>query len=63
VRIEDLEGNPVTLELKHVDWDDAAAEKEGYPHFMLKEINQQPDVIRNTLRGRVEEGSDAVQTS
>lgn len=61
VRIEDLDGNPITLELKHVDWDDAAAEKEGYPHFMLKEINQQPDVIRNTLRGRVEEGSDAVR--
>ncbi len=61
VRIEDLDGNPVTLEVKHVDWDDDAAEKEGYPHFMLKEINQQPDVIRNTLRGRVEEGSDEVR--
>jgi glucosamine--fructose-6-phosphate aminotransferase (isomerizing) len=43
-----------------VDWDDSAAEKEGYPHFMLKEIHQQPDVIRNTLRGRVQEGSDTV---
>ncbi|HQN00753.1 MAG TPA: glutamine--fructose-6-phosphate transaminase (isomerizing), partial [Candidatus Hydrogenedentes bacterium] len=61
VKVEDLAGNPVTLELKHVDWDDAAAEKEGYPHFMLKEIHQQPDVIRNTLRGRVEEGSEEVK--
>ncbi len=61
VRIEDLAGNPVTLDMTHVDWDDAAAEKEGYPHFMLKEIHQQPDVIRNTLRGRVEEGSDEVR--
>jgi glucosamine--fructose-6-phosphate aminotransferase (isomerizing) len=60
-KIEDVHGNPVSLEVKYVDWDDAAAEKEGYPHFMLKEINQQPDVIRNTLRGRVEEGSDAVK--
>jgi len=60
-RIEDIDGNPIELEVKHVDWDDAAAEKEGYPHFMLKEINQQPDVIRNTLRGRVEEGSDMVK--
>ncbi|HOJ32510.1 MAG TPA: glutamine--fructose-6-phosphate transaminase (isomerizing) [Candidatus Hydrogenedentes bacterium] len=59
-RVEDIQGKPVTLTLQHVDWDDAAAEKEGYPHFMLKEINQQPDVIRNTLRGRVEEGSDQV---
>ncbi len=60
-KIEDLQGNPVTLEVKTVDWDDSAAEKEGYPHFMLKEINQQPDVIKNTLRGRVTEGSDTVQ--
>ena len=58
--IEDIHGNPVELEVKHVDWDDAAAEKEGYPHFMLKEINQQPDVIRNTLRGRVSEGAEEV---
>ncbi len=58
--IHDIEGTPVQLEVKTVDWDDAAAEKEGFPHFMLKEINQQPDVIRNTLRGRVEEGSDQV---
>jgi glutamine---fructose-6-phosphate transaminase (isomerizing) len=60
-KIEDIDGNPVELEVKHIDWDDAAAEKEGYPHFMLKEINQQPDVIRNTLRGRVDEGSDEVK--
>ena len=58
-KIEDIHGNPVQLEVKTVDWDDAAAEKEGYPHFMLKEI-QQPNVIRNTLRGRVHEGSDEV---
>jgi len=60
-KIEDIHGNPVQLEVKTVDWDDSAAEKEGYPHFMLKEIHQQPDVIRNTLRGRVEEGSEEVK--
>jgi len=60
-KIEDVHGNPVQLEVKTVDWDDAAAEKEGYPHFMLKEIHQQPDVIRNTLRGRVDEGSEEVK--
>lgn len=59
-KIEDVEGRPVSLEVSAVDWDDAAAEKEGYPHFMLKEINQQADVLRNTLRGRVREGSDEV---
>ena len=60
-KVEDINGVPQTVEVKTVDWDDAAAEKEGYPHFMLKEICQQPDVIRNTLRGRVHEGSDEVQ--
>jgi len=59
-KVEDIQGSPVELEVKTVDWDDAAAEKEGYPHFMLKEIHQQPEVIRNTLRGRVREGSDEV---
>ncbi|HOE66076.1 MAG TPA: glutamine--fructose-6-phosphate transaminase (isomerizing) [Candidatus Hydrogenedentes bacterium] len=58
--IQDLRGNPQHLDVKTVDWDAAAAEKEGYPHFMLKEIHQQPDAIRNTLRGRVTEGADTV---
>ena len=59
--IEDIQGNPVELEVQIVEWEAAAAEKEGYPHFMLKEIHQQPTVIRNTLAGRVREGSDEVQ--
>ena len=61
VKVEDVDGNPVQVEVKTVEWDDAAAEKEGYPHFMLKEIHQQGAVLRNTLRGRVHEGSDEVQ--
>jgi glucosamine--fructose-6-phosphate aminotransferase (isomerizing) len=37
------------------------AEKGGYPHFMLKEIHEQPDVVRNTLTGRIaESGTDVV---
>jgi glucosamine--fructose-6-phosphate aminotransferase (isomerizing) len=59
--IQDIDGNPIELEVQHVEWDADAAEKEGYPHFMLKEINQQPDVIRNTLRGRVSEGAEEVR--
>ena len=46
------EEKPVT----HIDWDIAAAEKGGYRHFMLKEINEQPRAIRETLRGRMTEG-------
>ncbi|HNY86243.1 MAG TPA: glutamine--fructose-6-phosphate transaminase (isomerizing) [Candidatus Hydrogenedentes bacterium] len=61
VKIEDVDGNPVSMEVKTVEWDDAAAEKEGYPHFMLKEIHQQGAVLRNTLAGRIDEHSDSVR--
>ena len=40
-------------EVKYVDWDVSTAEKEGYPDFMLKEIYEQPRVIRDTLAGRL----------
>ncbi|MGQ0742986.1 MAG: glutamine--fructose-6-phosphate transaminase (isomerizing) [Acidimicrobiales bacterium] len=41
---------------RHVEWDLEAAEKAGYPHFMLKEIHEQPQAVRETLRGRVRGG-------
>jgi glucosamine--fructose-6-phosphate aminotransferase (isomerizing) len=47
-------GDP-TLEVIHIDWDLAAAEKGGYDDFMLKEIFEQPRAIRETLRGRLAE--------
>lgn len=53
VSVTDLEGAPVEREKLEVTWDDAAAEKNGYPHFMLKEINEEPRTIRDTLRGRL----------
>ncbi|MDY0088245.1 MAG: glutamine--fructose-6-phosphate transaminase (isomerizing) [Coriobacteriia bacterium] len=50
------EGQPVeTPEIEHVEWDLAAAEKGGFEHFMLKEIFEQPQAIRETLRGRMGE--------
>lgn len=55
VEITDLEGRPVTRDISRIDWDASAAEKSGYPHFMLKEIHEQPQVINNTLRGRFDE--------
>lgn len=36
-----------------INWDAQSAEKGGYPHFMLKEINEQPDIVADTLRGRI----------
>jgi glucosamine--fructose-6-phosphate aminotransferase (isomerizing) len=43
-----------------VPWDPAAAERNGYPHFMLKEIFEQPEAIRNTLRELVTASADDV---
>ncbi len=52
--ITDLDGNEVALEERQIEWDLEAAEKGGYPTFMLKEINEQPTAITDTLRGRVD---------
>src|SRR5207249_6375945 len=52
VCIMDSEGRPVTRTATRITWDAAAAEKSGYPHFMLKEIHEQPQTILDTLRGR-----------
>ncbi|MGQ9807704.1 MAG: glutamine--fructose-6-phosphate transaminase (isomerizing) [Armatimonadota bacterium] len=52
VTVTDLDGNVVEKPVHTIEWDASAAEKGGYPHFMLKEIHEQPQVIRDTLRGR-----------
>ena len=49
-------GEPVEREALTADWDMEAAEKGGYPHFMLKEINEQPAAITATVSPRVEDG-------
>jgi glucosamine--fructose-6-phosphate aminotransferase (isomerizing) len=48
------DGKPVERETKHINWDPISAEKQGYKHFMLKEIHEQPARIIDTLRGRVD---------
>ncbi len=52
VSIMDPEGHPVTRMATRITWDAATAEKSGYPHFMLKEIHEQPQTILDTMRGR-----------
>jgi glucosamine--fructose-6-phosphate aminotransferase (isomerizing) len=47
---------PVTKTCRRVDWDVSAAEKGGYPHFMLKEIMEQPEAIRKTVSPRIKDG-------
>jgi len=44
------DGSTVTREPFTVEWSSEMAEKQGYPHFMIKEIHEQPAVLRNTLR-------------
>ncbi len=53
VIVTGADGSVRTPEMMHVDWDLAAAEKGGYDDFMLKEINEQPKAITETLRGRM----------
>ena len=53
MEFSDLDGNPVTPEATHIDWDVDTAEKGGYPDFMLKEIFEDPRTIRDTLAGRL----------
>jgi glucosamine--fructose-6-phosphate aminotransferase (isomerizing) len=53
VGIIDARGNAVTRPERHCDWSPVAAEKEGFKHFMLKEIHEQPRVISDALAGRM----------
>jgi glucosamine--fructose-6-phosphate aminotransferase (isomerizing) len=54
VAITDLQGNAVEPEPMRVGWDVGRAQKGGFDHFMLKEIHEQPDAIRDTLVGRTD---------
>ena len=54
VDIRDLNQVPVTREVNELGYDAAAAEKGGFEHFMLKEIHEQPDSLRNAIRGRLD---------
>ena len=56
IRFYDAFGKPVEREVLTADWDEEAAEKGGYPHFMLKEIHEQPAAITATVSPRVEDG-------
>jgi glucosamine--fructose-6-phosphate aminotransferase (isomerizing) len=48
---------PLDKAVKHISWDVQAAQKDGFKHFMLKEIYEQPRVIRDCLAGRIREGA------
>ncbi len=51
---------PLKKKRVKINWDVSSAEKEGFPHFMLKEIYEQPKALRDTLGGRISEKKDAI---
>ena len=51
----DLNGDEVEVESTHISWDAAAAEKDGYEHFMIKEIHEQPKAVKDTLSSFLKE--------
>ena len=56
VTFYDLNGDVVEKEKVHIDWDAECAEKGGYEHFMMKEIREQPRVVKDTLNAFTREG-------
>jgi glucosamine--fructose-6-phosphate aminotransferase (isomerizing) len=53
VTVTGIDGSPRERVVQDVDWSIEAAEKGGYPHFMLKEMHEQPEAIRAAITGRV----------
>lgn len=53
IQVEDMKGNVVVPKNLEITWDIEAAQKGGFPHFMLKEIYEQPDALRNTITPRI----------
>ncbi|MGM0370890.1 MAG: glutamine--fructose-6-phosphate transaminase (isomerizing) [Halobacteriota archaeon] len=60
-RITDTEGRGIDRPVETIDWAAESAEKAGYDHFMLKEIQEQPMALRQTLEGRIKDGEVALE--
>lgn len=54
--LKNLQGEHVDGKVEEIRWNITQIEKKGYPHFMLKEIFEQPEAVANTLRGRIKSG-------
>jgi len=53
MKIMNSRNSKIEKKIQNIEWDLAKIEKEGFPHFMLKEIFKQPETITNAIRGRV----------
>jgi glucosamine--fructose-6-phosphate aminotransferase (isomerizing) len=61
IALKTFDGTEVRRTATTITWDAEAAEKAGYPDFMLKEIFEQPEVVRNTLRERTDSSCESIQ--
>ena len=52
-KVIDTERNEIPLKIETLPWEPVALSKMGYKHFMLKEIHEQPDIVRNVLSGKL----------
>ncbi len=62
-RVRNLETMRISKPVSQIEWDLAQVERNGYPHFMLKEICEQPDSLCNTLRGHLLEDEGTARVS
>ena len=62
VTFYNLDGDEIAKELKTVEWDAEAAEKAGYEHFMMKEIQEQPKVVADTMNSVLRENQIDLST-
>jgi len=56
IKIVNMDGEEIEIQKMEVNWNLEQAEKKGYKHFMLKEIMEQGEILKDTLRGRIKNG-------
>lgn len=61
IKFFNVDEEPLTKTSVHIDWDVNAAEKDGYEHFFLKEIYEQPKAIRDTIHPRIQNGEVVIE--
>ncbi|MDD2679429.1 MAG: glutamine--fructose-6-phosphate transaminase (isomerizing) [Candidatus Omnitrophica bacterium] len=59
-KVTDFDGQPVSKKTVRINWDIAQAQKNGFAHFMLKEINEQPRVVENLLNSRIAQETNSI---
>lgn len=62
LEITDLKNKKINKKISKLDWSFEKVQKQGYPHFMLKEIFEQPETIANSFLGRIEKFTDGKNT-